>query len=105
MYWGCFGGARGLLAYRLEINIGHPDSLPASAIRRAPSRDCFTLLQLFNKARATGSRQADTNVWRILSGVAVPQLARISHQDHGSRRRIRVRKRCSGAKSVAIATV
>jgi hypothetical protein len=32
-------------------------------------------------------------------------LARISHQDHGSRRRIRVRKRRSGAKSVAIATV
>ena len=32
-------------------------------------------------------------------------LARISHQDHGSRRRIRIRKRRSGAKSVAIATV
>jgi hypothetical protein len=32
-------------------------------------------------------------------------LARISHQDHGSRRRIRDRKRRSGAKSVAIATV
>jgi hypothetical protein len=32
-------------------------------------------------------------------------LARISHQDHGSRRRIRVRKRRSGARSVAIATV
>ena len=34
-----------------------------------------------------------------------PYLARISHQDHGSRRRIRVRKRRSGAKSVAMATV
>ena len=33
------------------------------------------------------------------------QLPRISHQDHGGRRRIRVRKRRSGAKSVAIATV
>jgi len=36
---------------------------------------------------------------------SVEQLTRISHQDHGSRRRIRVRKRRSGAKSVAIATV
>ncbi len=35
----------------------------------------------------------------------VVDLARISHQDHGSRRRIRIRKRRSGAKSVAIATV
>ena len=32
-------------------------------------------------------------------------LARISHQDHGSRRRIRIRKRRSGAKSIAIAMV
>jgi hypothetical protein len=32
-------------------------------------------------------------------------LVRISHQDHGSRRRIRIRKRRSGTKSVAIATV
>ncbi|MGB5584592.1 MAG: GIY-YIG nuclease family protein [Gammaproteobacteria bacterium] len=31
------------------------------------------------------------------------KLARISYQDHGSRRRIRVRKRRSGAKSVATA--
>ena len=33
------------------------------------------------------------------------ELARSSHQDRGSRRRIRVRKRRSGAKSVATATV
>ena len=41
----------------------------------------------------------------MLSTFWIFLLARISHQDHGSRRRIRVRKRRSGAKSVAIATV
>ena len=40
-----------------------------------------------------------------LSPVTDLNLARISHQDHGSRRRIRVRKHRSGVKSVAIATV
>jgi hypothetical protein len=44
--------------------------------------------------------------WRCCKTLAICcALARMSHQDHGSRRRIRVRKRRSGAKSVAIATV
>jgi hypothetical protein len=50
--------------------------------------------------------------WGTHGGVVISQisrycngLARISHQDLGSRRRIRVQKRCSGAKNVAIATV
>jgi hypothetical protein len=46
----------------------------------------------------TFSVVATSNEWSF-------SLARISHQDHGSRHRIRVSKRRSGAKIVAIAKV
>ncbi len=54
-----------------------------------------------------GAKGASARFHRVNepASAELTQLARISHQDHGSRRRIRVRKRRSGAKSVAIATV
>ena len=58
------------------------------------------------EAAPTDSDQNDTKSIKLGAlCVSAVMLARISHQDHGSRRRIRVRKRRSGAKSVAIATV
>jgi len=61
-----------------------------STVRQSCDGDCAA-----GGKRRVLSRVQESGKW----------LARISHQDHGSRRRIRVRKRRSGAKSVAIATV
>jgi hypothetical protein len=63
---------------------------------------CLHLLPLGEKTTMICNNKTfgakDANMFKSLN------LARIYHQDHGSRRRVRVQKRCSGAKSVAIAT-
>ena len=65
---------------------------------------------LYSYVRTRGQSTNDTYISRSyaltpLRVLLFGLLTRISHRDHGSRRRIRVRKRRSGAKSVAIATV
>ena len=83
----------------------YPHHITQRGSRRQKTFFCEDDYTYYLELTSEYSRQAKTDIRAYYLMPNHVHLARISHQDHGSRRRIRVRKRRSGAKSVAMATV